>query len=222
MKNKASFLAAIIVSIGTLISPAMVYADIPKEKLDALSESDKSTLSGSLLIAISAKRAGLDSSKFSHVLGEDLSDYSLEELEEMQNYLGGDVSQIESEDVENDSFIDAVICDYKLFSIKVVDAEVQTHRFTDDIDLILSVEINNGNDFGYEGYIDTVTVNGWQVDKLAWFNVKAGNKMKDRFTIKLNDLDVFSLDEIESFSICFKLLYAQYYAVTDTVELKLK
>ena len=38
MKNKASFLAAIIVSIGTLISPAMVYADIPKEKLDALSE----------------------------------------------------------------------------------------------------------------------------------------------------------------------------------------
>lgn len=222
MKNKLSFLSAIIAIVCILISSTAVRADIPKEKLDALSESDKTSLSSILKITILAKRVGSSGSKYSDVLGEDLSNYTLEELEEMQDYLYGNASESESEDVEKDSLIGATICDYKLFSIKIVDAEIRTRKYTNDVDLILSVEMNNRNDFDYEGYIDAVTVNGWQVDKLAWFNIKAGNKMKDDFTIKLKDLDIISLDEIESFSICFKLLYAQYYAVTDKVELELK
>lgn len=211
------------ISAFVICSSYTVFADIPKDKIDTLSEHDKSTLAATLQITILTKKAGSTSSKYSDILGEDLSNYSLEELEEMRDYLSGPTNNGESEsENETGNLIDAVICDYKLLKIKVTDAEIETHKYSGNVDLVLSVDIENGNDFDYEGYIDTVTVNGWQVDKLAWFNIKAGNKMKEDFTIRLNELSISSMDEIESFSISFKLLYAKYYAVTDTVELELK
>ena len=221
MKKCLIFLFVIIAMISVSF-PVIVSADIPKEKLDALSEGDKASLSSILRIAILTKKAGVGGSKYSDVLEEDLSNYTVEELEEIEEYLNGNASYGAASEDAVDGFVNAIICSYKLFSIKVVGVDIKAHKYTDDIDLVLSVEMNNGNDFDYEGYIDTVTVNGWQVDKLAWFNIKAGNKMNDDFTIKIKDIDIHSLDEIESFSISFKLLYAQYYAVTDTVELKLK
>lgn len=123
---------------------------------------------------------------------------------------------------EIDELIGAVLCDYKLFTITVTDAEIRTHVLSDDIDLVLHVDIVNGNNFAYEGYIDTVAVNDWQVDKLAWFNLKAEKKQKEKLVIKLNDIDVLELDDIETLSISFKLLYAKYAVTTDEVILKLK
>ena len=211
------------ISAFAICSSCVALADIPKDKLDALSEHDRSTLAATIQIAILTKGAGSTSSKYSSVLGEDLSGYSVEELEEMRDYLTEISDSVESEsECVTGNLIGTTICDYKLLKIKVTNAEIKTHKYTENVDLVLSVDIENGNDFDYEGYIDTVTVNGWQVDKLAWFNIKAGNKMKDDFTVRLNDLGISSMDEIETFSISFKLLYAKYYALTDTVEMKLK
>ena len=62
----------------------------------------------------------------------------------------------------------------------------------------------------------------WSAIATFWFNLKGGNKQKEKLVLKINDLGISSLDDIESLSISFRLLYAQYAITTDEVNLELK
>ena len=220
MKVVKSLLVSAI--CATLFS-GTVLADIPKDKIDSLSDHELTTLAASIQIALLSKSTG---ERYSDILDEDLSNYSADELKEMKEYIwavkDGLSGENETGEGETDGLIGAVICDYKLFTITVTDAEIRNHAFTGETDLVLYVDLVNDNDFEYEGYVDTVTVNGWQVDKLFWFNLKGGNKQKEKVVLKINDLGISSLDDVESLSISFHLLYAQYAITTDEVSLELK
>ena len=121
-----------------------------------------------------------------------------------------------------DELVGSVICNYKLFTITITDAEIRKWAYSDSIDLLLYVDIVNNNNFSYEGYIVTVTVNGWQTDRTAWFRLGANKKQKEKFTVSLDYLDIDSLEEIETFTISFKLLYSKYAVSTDEIALHLK
>ena len=213
MKVVRSLLVSAI--CATLFS-GTVLADISKDKIDSLSDHELTTLAASIQIALLSKSTG---ERYSDILCEDLSNYSTDELKEMREYIwavkDGLSDENETGEDETGELIGAVICDYKLFTITVTDAEIRSHAFTDETDLVLYVDLVNDNDFEYEGYVDTVTVNGWQVDKLFWFNLKGGNKQKEKLVLKINDLGISSLDDIKSLSISFRLLYAQYAITTD-------
>lgn len=123
---------------------------------------------------------------------------------------------------EHDELIGAVLCAYKLLTVTVTDAEARTHGVSDDVEIVLRVEIVNDNNFAYECYIDDAYVNTWQADHTGWFRLKGGRKAKEEFVIRPEDDEIRSLDDIETLSISFRLLYANYEIVTDEVTLTLK
>ena len=210
-------IVALLLVLSLLFASA--FAEISLDMLDALSYAERTILKINLDIAIANKKKGAGGSNYSYQLGIDLMELSIEELQRIRDY----ISNQPLEDVpDTDELIGAILCDYKLFTITVTDAEIRTKKYSDDIDLILYVDIVNDNNFAYEGYIDTVTVNDWQVKKYFWFNVKGGKKQKDTIELKLAGINVFSMDDIETLSISFKLLYSKYAITTDEVELKLK
>ena len=161
--------------------------------------------------------------------------FSSDEMKIIQQWLDGNYIPCKDEaDAENSSIDDksvsyvkdelegAVICDFKKFTITVTKAKLRKHILSGDIDLILYVDIINNNDFEYEGYIESVAVNDWQVEHVGWFNLRGGRKQKDELILKLNDIGVSDLEDIETLSISFKLLYAYYSTETDEVILHLK
>ena len=209
----------VVLVLILLLAACSAFAEVTTEQLDSLTPAEKTMLKINLDVAIIRKENNSVGPMNSYSLGIDLMELSIEELQWMRNYISGEA---DADTPGTDDLIGAVLCDYKLFTITVTEAEIRTHKLSDDIDLVLYVDIVNNNTFAYEGYIDTVSVNDWQVDKLAWFKVNGGKKQKEKLVIKLNDIEVFSLVDIETLQISFKLLYANYAVTTDEVTLKLK
>ena len=205
--------------LALILVPITAFAVPSADELDALTDAEKYMLRLNVEIAIAGKKCGSEKPVYSYSLHTDLSTLTLQELQWMLDCLSGEEMD---EPEEHDELVGSVLCSYKLFTITTTDAEIRTHAFSDDVDLVLYVDIVNDNNFSYEGYVDTVCVNEWQLDKLFWFNVAGGKKQKDKIVIKLKDIGVSSLEDIETLSIAFKLLYAKYAIVTDEVVLKMK
>lgn len=81
----------------------VVSADIPKDKIDSLSENEKSSLSATIRITILTKNAGVNGQKYSDILEEDLSSYTIDELKEMESYLN-------SADDDNQNHLSITVC----------------------------------------------------------------------------------------------------------------
>lgn len=123
---------------------------------------------------------------------------------------------------EHDTLIGAELCNYKLLTITVENAEIKKSTWTGNLELILTIILNNENNFGYEGNCHFAAINGWEVHPICSFSVMDDLKKREEIVLELNDTDVTELDDIESLRISFLLNYSGIYVVTHDVKLNLK
>ena len=197
----------------------MAKAEVTKDMLDNLTDSEKSSLKAEIAIALITGKAGIHTSHYSSILDIDLSDLSVDELKGIQDYLSGEQNEDSN---DGDTLVGAELCGFKLLSITVDDAEIKESKWNGMTELRLPITIDNGNDFDYEGCVHVASVNGWQVHPYCYFTIKAGLKAKDEIVFDITGIDVDELDDIENISISFRLNYAYYSSITDEITLTLK
>lgn len=194
-------------------------AEVTKDKLDSLTDSEKSSLKAEISIALITSKAGAKTSHYSSILDTDLSDFSADELKEIRDYLDSE----QGEDLsEGDTLVGAELCHFKLLSITVDDAEIKESKWNGMTELRLPITIDNGNDFDYEGCVHVATINGWQVHPYCYFTIKAGLKAKEEIVLDITGIDVVDLNDLENMTISFRLNYAYYSDVSDEVTLTLE
>lgn len=103
-----------------------------------------------------------------------------------------------------------IILDYDGLTVTVTDIHVESDWMYTDGALVVDVVIDNGSNRNYGANGTTVSINGWQVDSLAYFEVKAGKKMKDSFKFNLADAEISTLEEVESIEFVFTVFDDDY------------
>lgn len=194
--------------------------DVLETILYSLNDSQINSLRPKVTIALISKKAGVNGSLYSPIIDCDLYELSINELEWIQDYIDKRTQNTYSKPL--DSLEGSIICDYKLLKITTKEAKIKTNKKTGSVNLDLTVVIENDNDFPYEGIIDNVVINDWEVSNTCWFKVGGGHKQLYTMKLYLEGIGVEAIDDIETFSISFRLYYANYSEKTETVTLNLK
>lgn len=141
-----------------------------------------------LLLCTCALAEGLD---FASMTDEELNDALAAIQAELSARNGADTEQPESTSQEN-----PVILDYDGLTVTVKDIHVDSDWLYGDASLFVDVVESNESDKKLGANASTVSINGWQVDGSAYFEIEAGKKAKDTFKFKMSDADISTLDEV--------------------------
>lgn len=196
-------------------------ADQADDLIATLTESDKAAVSSALFFANLTHRDGNPYNikiRFKDRTVDLV--FSQEEFDKLIAWKNGEYNHDEEATLsEKDSLIGAVLCNYKLFTITVDKAEIKESKWSGETELILSITIDNGNDFAYEGNVHFAAINGWQVHPICYFSINGGLKEKEEIVLEITDIGVLELEDLETMSISFRLNYAYYSEVSDVVAL---
>ena len=216
MKKITLTLLVFCLFIGSVV-PSL--AEIPYEKLYALSDDERSSLDAEVYIELMMRKIGSKTSHHCRVLDVDYSTITTEELEWIQEYL----QEKRNENADNEkSLVGAELCSFLSFSIVVDKAEIKTSSWSGEKELILNITLDNGEKFPMEGCVHFASVNDWEVHPVCSFNVKSGLKKKEEIKLEITDIGVEKLSDIENLSIEFLLYYRGKYIISNNVTLDLR
>lgn len=196
-------------------------ADQADDLIATLSDSDRAAVTSALFFANLTHRDG-DPYNVNIRFKDRTVDLVLsqEEFDKLSAWQKGEYNH-DDEDVpsETETLIGAELCNYKLLTITVDKAEIKESKWSGETELILSITIDNGNDFAYEGNVHFAAINGWQVHPICYFSINGGLKEKEEIVLEITDIGVLKPEDIETMSISFRLNYAYYSEVSDVVTL---
>ena len=203
---------------------SVAYADQADDLIATLNDSDRTRLHSAIVYAHLTNRKG-GPYRFSLELNGESVDFvfTQDEFDKLLAWQKGEYGgSFEDSNSNTVTLEGAELCNYKLLTIKVDKAEIKESSWSGETELILTVTIDNGNDFAYEGNVHFASVNGWQVHPICYFSINGGLKEKEEIVLEITDIGVLNLDDIETMSMSFRLNYAYYSEVSDVATLNFR
>jgi len=101
-----------------------------------------------------------------------------------------------------------------LFDVEGVKATVQSYSLDDYVDendaLQIDFVVENNSDKNFEIYVNTSSINGWQVEHVGYIEIEAGHKAKEHFKLLLTDANISTIEEVETVELSFYCDDADY------------